>query len=79
MTPGAQALARARQADSQRRRERVQTAIQRLTAAGEEISVAAVARAAGVSRAFFYRHRDLHTLVLERAAAAQEQIGRAHV
>jgi len=33
--------------------------------------VAAVARAARVSRTFLYRHRDLHALVLERAAAPE--------
>lgn len=71
MTPGARALTQARRADSHQRRQQVQHALEALTAAGEQLSVAAVARAAGVSRTFLYRHRDLHALVTERAAAPQ--------
>jgi hypothetical protein len=48
-----------RQADSARRRQRVITAINQATAAGTEISVAGIARAAAVDRTFLYRHRDL--------------------
>ena len=48
-----------RQADSARRRQRVITAINQAAAAGTEISVAGIARAAGVDRTFLYRHRDL--------------------
>ncbi len=49
-----------RQADSARRRQRVIAALDRaVTASGAEISVSAIARAAGVDRTFLYRHRDL--------------------
>jgi hypothetical protein len=48
-----------RQADSARRRQRVSAALNRALADGVEISVSAIARAAGVDRTFLYRHRDL--------------------
>jgi Family of unknown function (DUF6262) len=48
-----------RQADSARRRQRVITTLNRAASAGQEISVSAIARAAGVDRTFLYRHRDL--------------------
>ena len=48
-----------RHADSARRRQRVLAALDRRTAEGAEISVSAIARAAGVDRSFLYRHRDL--------------------
>ena len=50
-----------RQADSQRRRQRVITTLNRAAAAGDEISVSGIARAAeaGVDRSFLYRHPDL--------------------
>jgi len=47
-----------RQADSARRRQRVLDTISRAVAAGEETSVAGIARSA-VDRTFLYRHRDL--------------------
>jgi cell division protein FtsB len=72
--PGAEALTRARRADSDRRRQRVEHALELLTAAGEELTVAAVARAARVSRAFLYRHGDLRAQVLERMAAAPPSV-----
>jgi Family of unknown function (DUF6262) len=68
---GAAALAAARRQDSTRRRQRVLHALDRLAGAGEEISVAAVARAAGVDRSFLYRHHDLRAQILQRAAQAQ--------
>ncbi|RLL70700.1 hypothetical protein D7M15_22270 [Streptomyces sp. Z26] len=52
-------MVRGRQADTERRRVRVEKALGDLQAAGEEVSVAAVARRAGVDRTFLYRHRDL--------------------
>lgn len=70
-TAGAEALAAARRQDSTRRRQRVLTALDKLSGAGVEISVAAVARAAGVDRSFLYRHHDLRAQVLQRAAQAQ--------
>lgn len=64
-----------RQADSARRRQRVTTAIDQASTTGAEISVAAIARAAGVDRTFLYRHRDLleriHTLEATPPAAGQ--------
>jgi transposase-like protein len=48
-----------RRADSARRRQRVIKAINEASASGEEISVSAIARAAGVDRTFLYRHTDL--------------------
>jgi hypothetical protein len=62
------AALRGRQADSARRRARVAAAIS-TAAAGQEISVAGIARAAGVDRTFLYRHRDL----LEQIHASQAQ------
>lgn len=48
-----------RRTDTARRRQRVLTALEHAAAAGEEISVSAIARRAGVDRTFLYRHRDL--------------------
>lgn len=54
-----------RRDDSMRRRQRVLAVLDR--ADGEQISAAAIARAAGVDRTFLYRHRDL----LEKIHALQ--------
>jgi len=53
------AMTHGRQADSARRRQRVIAALNKATAEQTEISVSGIARAAGVDRSFFYRHRDL--------------------
>jgi regulator of replication initiation timing len=66
-----EALALARRRDSTRCRQRVLGALERLSAAGDEISVAGVARAAGVDRSFLYRHHDLRAQILERAVQVQ--------
>jgi hypothetical protein len=58
-SPRASAMAKGRQADSARRRQRVIAALGKAADDGTEISVAGIARAAGVDRTFFYRHRDL--------------------
>ncbi|QKW52671.1 DUF6262 family protein [Streptomyces buecherae] len=55
-----------RRADSARRRERVLKALDAALRAGEDITVASLARTARVDRTFLYRHRDL----LERVHAA---------
>jgi cell division protein FtsB len=68
-----EALAAARRRDSTRRRQRVLNALDRLAGAGEEISVAAVARAAQVDRSFLYRHHDLRAQILQRAAQSQSE------
>ena len=52
-------MADGRRADTLRRRQRVITALDHALAAGAEIGVSAIARAAGVDRSFLYRHRDL--------------------
>jgi hypothetical protein len=70
VTGSTEALAAARRQDSTRRRQRVLTALDWLTGTGEEISVAAVARAANVDRSFLYRHHDLRVEILTRAARA---------
>jgi hypothetical protein len=57
--PRTSAMAKGRQADSARRRQRVITALSKAVCDGTEISVAGIARAAGVDRTFLYRHRDL--------------------
>jgi Family of unknown function (DUF6262) len=57
--PRTSAMAKGRQADSARRRQRVIAALSKAVCDGAEISVAGIARAAGVDRTFFYRHRDL--------------------
>lgn len=66
---GTAAAVEGRQADSARRRQRVIKALNQATADGIEISVAGIARAAGVDRSFLYRHRDL----LEQLHAAEAQ------
>jgi hypothetical protein len=58
-TSRAEAMAKGRQADSARRRQRVIAALSKAAADGTEISVSAIARAAAVDRSFLYRHRDL--------------------
>jgi hypothetical protein len=60
-TPRTAAMRIGRQADSARRRERVIAALARAQADSTQISVSGIARAAGVDRAFLYRHRDLLT------------------
>ena len=57
--PRTSAMTKGRQADSARRRQRVIAALGKAVSDGTEISVPGIARAAGVDRAFFYRHRDL--------------------
>lgn len=67
MTTSPDHLAKARAADSERRRSRVLKALDQLAADGVEISVSAVARAAAVHRSLIHRHDDLHAAVLVRA------------
>ena len=54
-----EAMRKGRQADSARRRQRVIAALNQALDDGAEITVAGIARAAAVDRAFLYRHRDL--------------------
>jgi Family of unknown function (DUF6262) len=71
-SPQTAPMAKGRQADSARRRQRVITALNKAAASGMEISVSGIARAAGVDRTFLYRHRDLLAQLhaLEAAAPA---------
>jgi chromosome segregation ATPase len=64
-----------RQADSARRRQRVTTALEHASRDQAEISVAAIARTAGVDRSFLYRHRDLLSKIhaLQAAPPAGQQ------
>ncbi|MEV7197383.1 DUF6262 family protein [Streptomyces sp. NPDC093510] len=62
------AMTAGRQADSERRRQRVLEALQQARQRGEEITASALARQARVDRTFLYRHRDL----LEAVHAAQQ-------
>ena len=62
------AVVEARRAHSSRCRQRVIKALNNAVASGEEISISSIARAAGVDRSFFYRHRDLHAQVTAKAA-----------
>ena len=64
-----EALIVTRRRDSTRRRQRVLDALDQLAAAGREISVSAVARAAAVDRSFLYRHHDLRAQIHAQAAA----------
>ena len=61
-------LIAARRNDSDRRRRKVLDALDRLRTAGDEITVSAVARTAGVDRSFLYRHHDLRSQIHTHAA-----------
>jgi len=73
--PRAAAMAAGRRADTARRRQRVLKALETTAAAGEEISVSAIARRAGVDRTFLYRHRDLLAEVHAHEAQPPGQTG----
>ena len=60
-------LIAARRNDSDRRRRKVLDALDRLRTGGQEITVSAVARTAGVDRSFLYRHHDLRSQILALA------------
>ena len=62
------ALTESRRRASATRRQRVINAVSRLAAAGDDLSVSSVARAARVHRSFIYRHGDLHAAVHDQAA-----------
>jgi hypothetical protein len=68
------AMTDGRRADTARRHERVLAALADAVDAGDEITIAAIARRAGVDRTFLYRHPDL----LEQAHAAQTQPPNGH-
>ena len=70
-----------RRAETVRHRERVLVAIGEASAEGEVLTVAGIARRAGVDRAFFYRHRDLldhiHTLAAQPSNLDPGAVSRA--
>jgi hypothetical protein len=68
-------MAKGRQADSGRRRERVLNALAEMARSGEVITVSALAKRAGVDRSFLYRHPDL--LAQVHASAVQPSPGGA--
>jgi Family of unknown function (DUF6262) len=57
--PRTAAMTEGRRADTSRRRQRVIKALNDAAAHGDDLSVTAIARTAGVDRTFLYRHRDL--------------------
>jgi hypothetical protein len=67
------AMAEGRRADTTRRRQRVIKALNDAAAQGGDLTVAAIARNAGVDRTFLYRHRDLLGQV--HAMASQPSTG----
>lgn len=66
-----ESLIAARRRDSTRRRQRVLNALDQMAKAGQEVSVSAVARAAGVDRSFLYRHHDLRAQIHARSTAPE--------
>ncbi|MEU6071370.1 hypothetical protein ABZ864_44770 [Streptomyces sp. NPDC047082] len=66
--PTVQAMIEGRRADTERRRQRVLTALAQAAKDGSDVSVAAIARRASVDRTFLYRHRDLLGQVHAQAA-----------
>ncbi|WP_329430176.1 DUF6262 family protein [Streptomyces anthocyanicus] len=56
-------MASGRQADADRRRQRVLKVIDSVRKSGASISVSGIARLAGVDRTYLYRHRELLALV----------------
>ena len=68
-TAATAAMTAGRRADTTRRRQRVTAALATAVEHGDELTVATIARRAGVDRSFLYRHPDL----LEQLHAAQAQ------
>jgi chromosome segregation ATPase len=61
-----------RRLDGQLKRERVIAAVDALLAAGTEVTIAGLARHAGVSRKFIYSPPDLHAELQQRAMRATQ-------
>ena len=70
------AITAARRAHSTRCRQRVIKAVNDAVAGGEEISISAIARKAGVDRSLLYQHRDLHVQLARRVPAAWAKAAR---
>jgi chromosome segregation ATPase len=67
MSTRGEAMVVSRRLDSQLKRERVAAAVDALAATGRELSIAAIARHAEVSRKFIYTHPDLRVEIEQRA------------
>lgn len=67
MSARGEAMLATRRLDSQLKRERVLAAVDTIAATGRELSIAAIARHAGVSRKFIYAHPDLRAQIEQRA------------
>jgi hypothetical protein len=76
-------MARGRQADSARHRQRVVAVLSKAGAGETEISVSGIARGVGVDRTFLYRYRDLlaqiHALEATPPAATVNEVLSGHV
>lgn len=72
MSGRAVAMHSQRRLDSQLKRERVAAAVDACVASGAEVTIAAVARHAGVSRKFIYSHPDLRAELELRALRATQ-------
>lgn len=70
MSGQGEAMVAQRRLDSQLKHQRVIAAIDAHLAAGHDLSVAALARHAGVSRKFIYAHSDLRARIEQRAEQA---------
>lgn len=72
MTGRGDAMVAQRRLDSQLKRQRVVAAVDARLAAGRDLSIAALARHAGVSRKFIYAHADLRARIEQRARQSVE-------
>jgi Family of unknown function (DUF6262) len=70
MSTRGEAMVAQRRLTSQLKRDRVIGAVDARLAAGQELSVAGLARQAGVSRKFIYAHPDLRAQIEQRARQA---------
>ncbi|MBA3260914.1 MAG: hypothetical protein H0T69_00255 [Thermoleophilaceae bacterium] len=67
MSAHGEAMIASRRLDTQVKRERVAAAVDARAATGQELSIAAISRHAGVSRKFIYSHPDLRAQIEQRA------------
>lgn len=67
MSARGEAMLATRRLDSQLKHERVAAAVDALAAAGRQLSIAAIARHADVSRKFIYTHPELRAQIEHRA------------
>lgn len=79
MTGRAVAMHNQRRLDSQLKRERVAAAVDACLASGGEVTIAGVARRAGVSRKFIYSHPDLRAELELRALRETQSTGNAAI